>query len=108
MATASQQALEAWRTRGIDGEVPFGGGMMPASMAAGILSIEYLVHAWDFASATSQPLEVSDALSDYVLGLCREVIAPAMRDGDRFAEEVMVGPDACALDRLAAFTGRSV
>jgi hypothetical protein len=34
------------------------------------------------------------------------VIRPEMRDGDRFAGEVEVGPDAGHLERLAAFTGR--
>jgi hypothetical protein len=45
-------------------------------------------------------------LSDYVLGLAQDVIAPPMRDGDRFAGVVEVGADADALDRLVAFTGR--
>jgi len=30
-----------------------------------------------------------------------------MRDGDSFAEQVETGADAGALERLAAFTGRS-
>jgi uncharacterized protein (TIGR03086 family) len=107
VAAAAQQALEAWRLRGIDGVVPFGAGEMPAATAARILSIEFLVHAWDLARATSQPMTVSDALGEYVLGLARDVVAPQMRDGDRFAAEVAVGPDAGVLERLAAFTGRN-
>ncbi len=109
VAGASDAALEAWRRRGTDGEVSSGagGGGFPATTAAGILSIEYLVHAWDLANATAQPLAPSDALSGSVLGFAREVIAPQMRDGDRFAEEVAVGPDAGRLDRLVAYTGRT-
>jgi len=107
VANAAQQALEAWRHRGIEGEVTFGSRPMPAPRAASILSIEFLVHAWDFSAATSKTLAPSDALSDYVLGLARELIAPPMRDGDRFAAEVEIGPDAGALERLLAFTGRA-
>jgi uncharacterized protein (TIGR03086 family) len=80
---------------------------LPATMAVGILSLEFLVHAWDFAQASSQKLVVSPALSDYVLGAARETIAPQMRDGDRFAAEVAAGPDADSLQRLMAFTGRA-
>lgn len=103
VASAAQQTLEAWRHRGIEGEVLFGSRPMPASRAASILSMEFLVHAWDFSVATSKTL----APSDYVLGLARELIAPPVRDGDRFGAEVEVGPDAGAMERLAAFTGRA-
>ncbi len=107
VADVSQRALEAWRKRGVEGEVAFGAMNVPATVAASILSVELLVHAWDFAQASSQQLAVSPALSDYVLGLAREIIAPQMRDGDRFAAEVSVGPDADNLQRLVAFTGRA-
>ena len=107
VAAASQQALEAWRRRGTDGEVSFGGSPLPAWIAAGILSIELLVHAWDLARATSQPVVASDPLSAYVLEVAREVVAPNMRDGDRFAPEVELGPDGTPLERLVAFTGRT-
>jgi uncharacterized protein (TIGR03086 family) len=107
IADAAQQALEAWRARGVEGTVTFGSSDAPATLAAGILSIELLVHAWDFARATGQTVVAGDALSDYVLELARGTIAPGTRDGDRFAAEVEAGPDAGALDRLAAFTGRT-
>jgi uncharacterized protein (TIGR03086 family) len=108
VAGVSQRALEAWRLRGIEGTVPFGSGEMPAAVAADILSLELLVHAWDVAEATGQTIEVSDALSGFVLERGREVIQPGARDGDRFGPEVAVGPDADNLRRLAAFTGRPV
>jgi uncharacterized protein (TIGR03086 family) len=106
VAEPSQQCLEAWRRRGTEGTVPFGGGTLPASSAAGILSIEFLVHGWDLAKATTTPLIAGDELSEYVLELAREVIRPEMRDGDRFAPEVPVGAGAEAVERLVAFTGR--
>jgi uncharacterized protein (TIGR03086 family) len=108
IADAAQAALEAWRRRGLEGTVALGPGEMPAEMAAGILTMEFLVHAWDFSQALGRTLPADDALADFALGLARGLIAPAMRDGDNFAAEVLVGPDADALSRLAAFTGRPV
>jgi uncharacterized protein (TIGR03086 family) len=107
VAGPAAQALEAWRRRGVDGMVELGPLQLPAGIAAGILSIEFLVHAWDLAVATGQTVEVSEALSDHVLDVARQVIAPQMRDGDRFAEEIAAGPDASNLERLVAFTGRT-
>src|SRR5262245_62473291 len=49
---AARPALDAWRRRGLDGTVPFQSGEAPAKMMAGILSLEFLVHAWDYAKST--------------------------------------------------------
>src|SRR5215218_867827 len=46
---AARPALDAWHRRGLDGTVPFGKGEAPAQMMAGVLSIEFLIHAWDYA-----------------------------------------------------------
>ncbi len=80
---------------------------LPASMVANILNLEFLVHAWDFATATGQELEVSPVLSGYVLGLARNTISPQMR-GKSFADELMVEESAASTDRPVAFTGRRV
>lgn len=47
-------ALEAWRRRGLEGSMTLGPNEGPAMVFAGILSIEFLVHAWDYAVATDQ------------------------------------------------------
>jgi uncharacterized protein (TIGR03086 family) len=107
IADAAQPALEAFQTRGLEDTVDMGFAELPATMVASILNLEFLVHAWDFAAATGQKLEVSPALSDYVLGLARNTISPQMR-GASFAEETVVGESAESLDRLIAFTGRQV
>ena len=106
IATAAQRALEAWRGRGLDGDVDLGGFAMPATLAADILAIELLVHAWDVATATSTELTTSPALAEYVLDLGRELISPQLRGSGRFDPEIGVEPDAGGLDRLVAFTGR--
>jgi uncharacterized protein (TIGR03086 family) len=106
VADAAQVALEAWRERGLDGTVNLGRSDVPAAVAADLLAMELLVHAWDFAQATAQTVAVDDALSGYVLERGRSLISPQMRDGDNFAAELEVGPDANNLTRLVAFTGR--
>jgi uncharacterized protein (TIGR03086 family) len=106
VATAAQATLEAWHARGLDGEVKVGPHEMPAGAALGILSIEFLVHAWDFARATGQQVAVSDEVAQHVLGVARQIITPEARGGGSFADPVQPGPDAGLLDRLIAFTGR--
>ena len=107
VAFAAQQALEAWDQRGIEGNVNRGEREMPAQIAASILSVELLVHGWDFAVATGQQVSVSDEVSTYVLDLARTVISPQGRARGMFADEIEVGPDADILDRLIAFSGRT-
>lgn len=50
----ARPALDAWRQRGLDGTVSFGGGEMPARNACAILALELLVHAWDYARAVGR------------------------------------------------------
>src|SRR4029077_19796527 len=108
VATAAQATLEAWHVRGLDGQVKVGPHEMPASAALGILSIEFLVHAWDFARATGQQVAVSDEVAQHVLGVARQIITPEARGGGGFADPTEPGPDAGLLDRLVAFTGRTI
>jgi uncharacterized protein (TIGR03086 family) len=107
VALAAEPALEAWRRRGLEGTVTLPPGEIPAEIAVNILSVEFLVHAWDVAQASGQTIVVSDALSSYVLERARELISPQIRDGENFAAEVATGPDAGNLERLIAFTGRA-
>ena len=98
--------------RGLDGPGPGRHGQGRPARAArraalGIGSVEFLVHAWDFAQATGQQLTVSDGLSQYVLNVADQIITPDVRAGGSFADPVQAGPDAGLLDRLIAFTGRS-
>ena len=68
--------------------VPFGDGEAPATMMASILSLEFLIHAWDFAQVTGHPIEVPDGLVAYVQGLAETVIRPEYRgEGKGFATQ---------------------
>jgi uncharacterized protein (TIGR03086 family) len=103
---AARPALDAWHHRGLDGTVSIGASELPAALAAGILSIEFLVHAWDYAAATGHRIDVADSVTDCVLGLAKKIITPQGRATVGFADPVDVPDDAPALDRLIAFTGR--
>jgi uncharacterized protein (TIGR03086 family) len=103
---AARPALDAWHKRGLDGTVPFGGGEAPAKMMAGVLSIEFLIHGWDYAKAIGREVDAPDSLSDYVMGLAKQIITPEGRTNVGFDDPIDVPADAGALDRLIAYTGR--
>jgi uncharacterized protein (TIGR03086 family) len=103
---AARPALDAWHRHGLDGTVPFGKGEMPARGACGILSLEFLVHAWDYAKAVGHDVDAPEPLAEYVLGLAHQIIRPEQRSRAGFEEPVDVPADAGALEQLIAFTGR--
>ena len=107
IADAAQQAVETWMERGLEGTVQAGPQELPATIAASILSVEFLVHAWDFASATGQKVAVSDEVATYVLGLAEQIVTPELRERAGFDLAIPIGGDAPALDRLVAFSGRT-
>jgi uncharacterized protein (TIGR03086 family) len=104
---AARPALDAWHHRGLDGTVPFGNTEMPAKSACGIFSIEFLVHAWDYAVAVGRAVEAPEPLAEYVLDLAHSTIRPEFRGAAGFNDPVDVPADAGALDQLVAFTGRN-
>jgi uncharacterized protein (TIGR03086 family) len=103
---AARPALDAWHRRGLTDTVTIGTNEIPATFAVSILSVEFLVHGWDYATATTHPIDVAESLADYVLGLAHIVITPQGRATVGFDDPVAVPDDAPALDRLIAFTGR--
>ena len=107
VADAGLRSIEAWRQRGLVGTVTAPWGDLPAANGAAIVSVELLVHAWDFATAAGVDLAVDDKLASHVLDTLHDLIEPSMRDGEMFAAEVSVGSDASTLDRLVAFSGRA-
>ena len=107
VVVAARPALDAWRRRGLDGNVKFGDNEAPAEVMAGILSVEFLVHAWDYARAMGRPVNAPDPLADYVMGLARKVITPQGRTSAGFDDPVDTPDDASSLDRLVAYTGRN-
>ncbi|BBU20490.1 TIGR03086 family metal-binding protein [Mycobacterium xenopi] len=106
VVAAARPALDSWHRRGLQGTVKLGSTEAPAKAFAGVLSIEFLVHAWDYATATGRDVDAPDSLAEYVLELARTIITPSRRVNAGFDDPVDVPADAGPLDRLIAFTGR--
>ncbi|MDH6243484.1 TIGR03086 family metal-binding protein [Mycobacterium sp. OTB74] len=106
ISDASLPTLAAWKRRGLEGTITMGPTELPANIVAGILSLELLVHAWDYASALGLQLQVPDDLADYSLERCRVIVTPEVRPAVGFDEplEILIG--ASPMEQLIAFTGR--
>jgi uncharacterized protein (TIGR03086 family) len=106
MQQLTQPILAEWCRRGLAGDVVFSGRTLPADLALGILSLELVVHGWDFAMALHCPLDVSDTHAAHVLALARQTLTPQSRITAGFDPPVPVPANASPLERLIAFTGR--
>lgn len=97
--------IEAWRGVDLAGTLPFGDGEAPASFLASILPVELLLHGWDLAQATGQPLQVADEVVGYVREIGEGLIKGGR--GRSFGDEVTPAPDAAPIDAFAAYAGRT-
>jgi len=105
VAVMAADAIEAWKARGLEGTIGGPGHEMPAAFAASILPVELLLHAWDMSQGSGKPIIASDELVAYVAKLAEQIV-PGGR-GRTFADEIPADVNASALDRLAAFAGRT-
>ncbi len=102
----SDEALRAWAARGLDGTVTDPAGReVPAAIGPSIIAVELLLHGWDIAQGSGRPIEIADEVVAYVARLGEELIVSGR--GRVFADEVAPGDGADALDRLAAYSGRT-
>jgi uncharacterized protein (TIGR03086 family) len=84
---------------------PMGEG--PGAMLLAMRLMETLVHGWDLAIATCQPVGALPAdLAQQSLGYARERMATVPRAG-RFGEPQDAPDDSPAIDQLAAYLGRA-
>ena len=98
--------VTGWRSRGVDGEVEFAGRTLPARTLLGVITLEFVVHGWDFAASVDTVPTVPDDLAGDILAVAQQTITPTSRRLVGFDEPVAISDDANALDRLLAFTGR--
>lgn len=98
-------AADAWARPGVLDEKLASG--MPGQAAWGIYLVEVLGHGWDLARATDQDPTVPEPLCEAALEIARTFPAEQVRQEGVFGDEVTVGADASAFDRLAAFLGRT-
>jgi len=106
IATLAQTAVEAYARRGLEGTVTLRAGEVPAEVAARILNIEFLVHAWDFATACGLDITVAEELSAAVEDVAHVLITEGVRRNGSFSGELAASEAAGSLERLIAFTGR--
>lgn len=81
-------------------------GEVPVAAFARYTAFDGLVHGWDLSRATGLPYEPPDDLVAEVDAFARQFVQPEMRDGDTFAAETVARPQATALERIVAFSGR--
>lgn len=83
-------------------------GEVSGAYFARYVAFDGLMHGWDLASATGQVYRPGGELVAAVDAFARELLVPEMRDGDTFAAEQPVPAGASLLERLVAFSGRTV
>jgi uncharacterized protein (TIGR03086 family) len=69
---------------------------------------EALVHAWDLAQATGQPILAPDDLAEHALAFSRWQLEDRLPRTARFGEAQPVVDAAPPIERLVAYLGRSV
>lgn len=87
-------------------ESPF--GPMPAPDFARFVAFDGLIHGWDLTVSTGAPFQVPNSVIDAVDAFARAAITDEMRDGQAFCAPTEPPVLGSKLDRLAAFSGRTV
>ena len=101
--------LDAVRSPGaMDRTIESPVGSMDGETFARLVAFDGLVHSWDLATATGQHLALPPEVIDAVAAFAHEALTEDMRDGDTFKQATDAGPSAGAIDRIAAFSGRTV
>jgi uncharacterized protein (TIGR03086 family) len=88
--------------------LPF--GELPGAMFMEIATSDIFVHSWDLARATGQPAELDSALAERLLASAQGYISDDFRGEEGvalFTAAVEVPDSAPAVERLAAFLGRT-
>jgi len=87
-------------------DAPF--GTVPGEVFARFVALDGLVHGWDIATATGRTYDPPADLVAAADAFAHQALAPEMRDGDTFKAETDVPSGASPIERLVAFTGRTV
>lgn len=83
-------------------------GEVPGETFARFVALDGLVHGWDIATATGQTYQPPAEVVAEVDAFARQAIGDDMRDGDTFAAAADAPTSASGVERLVAFTGRTV
>lgn len=108
-ADAAQAFGAAAQSPGADARVlELSFGSMTGATFLRFVAFDLLVHSWDLATTLGEGLDVPDAV---VLGaerIAHRSLDGRQRDANSFSEPVAVPSGATPLERLVAYTGRSV
>jgi uncharacterized protein (TIGR03086 family) len=83
-------------------------GDLPGSTFARFVAFDGLMHGWDLARATGVTFEVPAEVVAAVDEFAHVALTDDLRDGDTFKDPTTPPADADLIDRLAAFSGRTV
>lgn len=83
-------------------------GAMDGETFARVVAFDGLVHTWDLAVATGQPVRIDPAVVAGVSTFALGALTEDVRATGMFAPAAEPPPDASAIEMLAAFSGRSV
>ncbi len=83
-------------------------GDLPGETFARFVAFDGLIHGWDLTTATGQPYDPPEELVATVDEFARAAITPDMRAAGMFAAPTEPPADADRLERLVAFSGRTV
>ncbi|WP_216892692.1 TIGR03086 family metal-binding protein [Nocardia alni] len=106
--TSSAELVAVFAAPGMLEKVfPSSFGDLLGEMRLRVRLADLLTHGWDLFRATGIRADIPEDLAEESLALVQRQMVGAARGG-RFGDPQPVADDAPALDRLAAFTGRSV
>lgn len=106
---SGQQLVEAAKGEGaLEQTVQLGPMELPGAAVVSLMAADHIVHAWDLQQATGIEAPVSDELAQFALSSWQQMLAPHMRDGKQFGDELQAPEGASILEQAAAFTGRQV
>ena len=101
--------LETYEAPGVlDKTLPTPMGDFPGGAVLAVAFADQLTHLWDLSRALGRDVAVPDQLAEEALAVWGGFISDPLRNGDTFAAAHDPGPGVPALDRLAAFTGRTL
>lgn len=83
-------------------------GPMAGETFARLVAFDGLVHGWDIARASGQSWELEDEVVAAVDSFARNALTDDLRDGDTFKVATIPPVDATPIERVVAFSGRTV
>lgn len=107
--TSAADMLAAFRSPGaLERPIVIPFGTVPGSLALHLRLVEALVHGWDVARATGQPLRGDEGLAERALERSRPMLSQLPPGRQPFGPSRPASQSRSAVERLAALLGRDV